>query len=258
MASTPTDTPRSPNDRKSASDDVFMREVDEAVRQDEVATFVKRFGLPIGVAVVLVLAAFGGWLIWSGQQESKLEESSEQLITALDELEAGNADAANEKLAAIAAAGGKGSAGMARLLQAGIALGQNKTEEAVGLYGQVANDSSLPQEVRDLAKVRMVSANFDNMESQAVIDQLGPLATAESPWFGSAGELVAFAYLAQNKPDQAGPLLVAIAKNEDVPESLRSRTRQLAGLLGHDAVDDVDAMLEELGTPQGAQAGGAQ
>ena len=258
MASTPTDTPSSPSNRKSASDDVFMREVDEAVRQDEVANFAKKFGLPIGIAVALGLAAFGGWLVWSGQQESKLEESSEQLITALDELEANNPDAANEKLAAIAAGDSEGAAGMARLLQAGIALGQNKTEEAVGLYGQVANDPALPQEIRDLAKVRMVAANFDNMEPQAVIDQLGPLATAESPWFGSAGELVAFAYLAQDKPDQAGPLLVAIAKDENVPESLRSRTRQLAGLLGNDAIDDVDAMMEELGAAEPQQAGGAQ
>jgi hypothetical protein len=258
VASTPTDTPRSPNDRKSASDDVFMREVDEAVRQDEVANFAKKFGWPIGIAVALALAAFGGWLFWSGQQEGALEESSEQLIAALDELEAGNADVANEELAAIAANGSEGAAGMARLLQAGIALSQNKTEEAVGLYGQVANDATQPQEIRDLAKVRMVAANFDNMEPQAVIDQLGPLATEGSPWFGSAGELVAFAYLAQDKPDQAGPLLVAIAKNEDVPESLRSRTRQLAGLLGHDAIDDVDAMLEELGAAGPQQAGGSQ
>ena len=235
-----------------------MREVDEAVRQDEVADFAKKFGWPIGIAVALALAAFGGWLIWSGQQESALEESSEQLVAALDELDAGNLDVANEELAAIVASGSKGAAGMARLTQAGIALGQNKVEEAVGLYGQVANDASLPQEIRDLAKIRMVGANFDNMPPQEVIDQLGPLATAESPWFGSAGELVAFAYLAQDKPDQAGPLLVAIAKDENVPESLRSRTRQLAGLLGHDAIDDVDAVLEELGTPQGPQAGGAQ
>lgn len=258
MASTPTDTPSSPNTRKSATDDVFMREVDEAVRQDEVADFVKKFGWPIGIVVVLALAAFGGWLIWSGQQESALEESSEQLVAALDELEAGNTDVADDELAQIVASGSEGAAGMARLLQAGIALGQNKTDEAVGLYGQVANDPKQPQEIRDLAKVRMVAANFDNMEPQAVIDQLGPLATADSPWFGSAGELVAFAYLAQDKPDQAGPLLVAIAKDEDVPESLRSRTRQLAGLLGHDAIDDVDAMLEELGAAGPQQAGGSQ
>jgi len=31
-----------------------------------------------------------------------------------------------------------------------------------------------------------------------------------------------------------------------VPQSLRSRTRQMAGLLGFDAVEDVDATLAEM------------
>ena len=253
MASTPTDTPPAPNDRKSSGDEMFMREVDEAVRQDEVANFARKYGLPIGIAVALGLAAFGGWLVWSNQQDKKLEEGSEQLIAAIDELEAGNLDQADEELAAIASGSSEGAAGMARMVRAGIALSQNKVDEAVGLYGQVANDQSMPQEIRDLAKVRMVAANYDNMQPQAVIDQLGALASEESPWFGSAGEMVAFAYLAQDKPDQAGPLLVAIAKNEDVPQSLRSRTRQLAGLLGYDAIEDVDAVLEEMGGTAPAQ-----
>ena len=44
---------------------------------------------------------------------------------------------------------------------------------------------------------------------------------------------------------EPGPLFAAIAQDEEVPQSLRSRTRQLAGLLGYDAVDDVDAALAE-------------
>jgi hypothetical protein len=34
-------------------------------------------------------------------------------------------------------------------------------------------------------------------------------------------------------------MFVAVAKNKDTPESLKSRTRQMAGLLGYDAIDDV-------------------
>ena len=79
-----------------------------------------------------------------------------------------------------------------------------------------------------------------------MIDRLGPLAQADSPYFGSAGELVAHAYLAQGKNDQAGPLLVAIAQSDDVPQPIRGRTRQLAGLLGFDAIEDVDAALAEI------------
>jgi len=36
----------------------------------------------------------------------------------------------------------------------------------------------------------------------------------------------------------AGPLFAAIARDKDTPESLRNRARQMAGLLGVDAIDD--------------------
>jgi hypothetical protein len=70
------------------------------------------------------------------------------------------------------------------------------------------------------------------------VARLKPLAEPGKPWFGSAGELLASAYLKQGRKDLAGPLLAAIAKDQTVPASLRARTRQLAGLLGVDAVGD--------------------
>jgi hypothetical protein len=87
-----------------------------------------------------------------------------------------------------------------------------------------------------------------------VVDRLKPLAVPGNPWFGSAGELVGMAYLRQGKNDLAGPLFAAIAKDESVPASLRSRTRQLAGLLGYDAVVDVDAALAEMRNDEQAPA----
>jgi len=62
-------------------------------------------------------------------------------------------------------------------------------------------------------------------------------------WFGSAGELVGMAYLKMGKPDQAGPLFAAIGKNTEVPSTLRTRMRQVAGQLGYDAGSDDVASL---------------
>ena len=62
-----------------------------------------------------------------------------------------------------------------------------------------------------------------------------------APWFGSAGELVAGAYLKLDRPQEAGRLFAAIAKDKKVPDSIRSRAVQMAGSLGVDAVQDVPA-----------------
>jgi len=121
----------------------------------------------------------------------------------------------------------------------------------VQLYESIAGADNAPKPYRDLAAIRSVAAQFDQLDPQKVVDRLKPLATPGNPWFGSAGELVAMAYLKQGKENLAGPLLAAIAKDKDVPQSLRSRTRQLAGLLGYDAVDDVDRTLAELREAEG-------
>ncbi|MEO0062978.1 MAG: hypothetical protein RLZZ08_1538 [Pseudomonadota bacterium] len=256
MALTPdTDQTRSDKmaQRDAAEQDVLLREVDEAVRQDQLAMAVKRYGWTAAGVAALGLAAFGGVLFWQSQQDRKLGENSELLVTSLDKLEAGQASRADEELAPVAAGEG-GSAIVAQLTRAGIALQDGRPKDAVKLYDAIAANADAPQPYRDLANIRSVSAQFDQMQPQQVVDRLKPLAVPGNPWFGSAGELVAMAYLKQDKKDLAGPLLAAIAKDEKVPQSLRSRTRQMAGLLGYDAVVDVDATLSEMRKEGGAAA----
>lgn len=234
--------------RLAAQQDVFLREVDDALRQDQVEGFVANYGKPLAAAIALGLAAFGGWLYWDHHQTKQLEANSEAFTQALDSVQASNLDAAKAKLTPLAANGSDANATSARLMLAGIALEQSRKADALKLYRQVAADDKAPQPLRDLANVREVAADFDAMKPQDVVDRLKPLAAPGNPWFGVAGELVGMAYLKQGKQDQAGPLFAAIAKDEDVNDGLRSRARQLAAVLGVDAVDDV---VDEKGEPIG-------
>jgi hypothetical protein len=246
VALTPT---TDPNDklaiRRAAEQDVLMREVDEAVRQDEAAEFARRHGKTILIVVVLALVAFGGWLVWRDHRESQLEKGSERFVEALDQLEAGRTKQADASLATIARDGTPAAAAGARLLQAGEMIAKGNDAQAATTLFALADDKDAPQAYRDLAAVRGVSAAFDTMKPEEVIARLKPLAKPGNPWFGSAGELVAMAYLKQGKKDLAGPLFAAIAKDEQAPRSMRSRARQMAGMLGYDAVVDVDQVLAE-------------
>lgn len=231
--------------RKDREQEVLLREVDEAVRQDQLGSMIQRYRWPVGIGLVLALAALGGGLAWRDYSESKLEEKSERLIAVFDDLQAGKVEQADGELKALA--GSNTATGIsARLTRAAIALRDNRRDEGVKLYESIAADAGAPQAYRDLATVRAVAANYEKMDPQQVIDRLKPLATPGNPWFGSAGEMVAMAYLKQGKENLAGPLFVAIAKDENVPQTLRSRTRQIAGLLGYDAVTDVDKTLEQM------------
>jgi hypothetical protein len=234
--------PQSSDDQKAQRDaaqqDVFLREVDDALRQDEMFGVFSRYGRPIGLVVGLALAIFAGVLWWNNDQATKAGERGEQMTLALDDLDANKVDPANRQLLAMSQESAPGPKAAAQMLRGGIALQQGKRDEALKLFAQVSADTSAPQPYRDLAAIREVAANFDAMPPQQVIDRLKPLAVPGNPWFGSAGELVGMAYLKQNNTALAGPLFAAIARDQDTPESLRNRVRQLAGLLGVDAIDD--------------------
>jgi hypothetical protein len=239
--------------RKEAEETALMREVDDAVRQGDLENFGERYGKPlIALVVVLVLALAVYLMWWQPSQRAAAEARSETLVSALDNVEAGNLQTAYDALEALAADGSDAAAVNARLLRGGIAAQQGRTEDALAIFDEVANDTAAPEELRNLALIRKVATGFDTMDKAAVVAALQPLAVPGEPFFGSAGELVAMAYLDQGKRNEAGALFAAIAKDDDVPESLRSRSRQMAGVLGVDAIEDVDALLEAQGVGQDA------
>ncbi|GGZ11996.1 tetratricopeptide repeat protein [Novosphingobium colocasiae] len=248
MALTPTNPPSGDKaaQRQAAQQEVFLREVDDALRHDQVEGFYRTYGKAVIAAVVVGLAAFGGYLFWDHEQKKARDLNAEQLVQSIDAAQSSKFADAKAKLNPLIAEGTGGNAELARLLQAGIALELKRPDEAIKLYRTVSENADAPQPLRDLATVRQVAASFGTMKPQAVIDRLKPLAAPGNAWFGVAGELVAMAYLKQGNPDQAGQLLAAIAKDKSVSDSLRSRAGQLAGVLGADSLDDV---VDERGQP---------
>lgn len=242
LALPPSEKPAAPSkaeERAAAQQDVFLREVDDALREDQLKTILNRYGKPIGAVIGVGLLALAGWLWWDNSAQQKAAEQSEKAIIALDKLEAGNVPAAQAELAALAKDGSDGSKTAAAMTLAAILVQQGKTDEGAKAFAAIAADEAAPQAYRDLATIREVALRFETLPPQQVIDRLKPLAVPGNAWFGSAGELVGMAYLKQGKPDQAGPLFAAIGKDEAMPNSLRSRMRQLAGQLGYDAGTDI-------------------
>jgi hypothetical protein len=256
MARLPTTTPSAPS--ASAEDEVLIREIDEAVREDALLTFLKDHGVKLLGGIVLLIAGLGGYLAWDHYREAALEAESETLTTALDYIDQRDFKTASEKVAPLLSDGSSaGARASALFLQAGAALEEGDAAKATTLYKTIAADPATPPALRDLARVREVATNFDTMKPADVIAALSPLAKPDNAYFGSAGELVAMAHLENGNPAEAGKLFAAIAKDEDQPETLRSRARQMAGLLGVDAVIDVDKLLKDQGVTASGASGAA-
>lgn len=238
-------------ERDAAQKEGFVREVDEALREDELLSAIRRYAVPVGAVLGAALLALGVYLGWSTHQADVAARQAEQIVLALDKVDGGQQDAAFAQLAPVVEQGTDGDRAAARMMQAGIATRQGKLGQAAQLFAQIAGDDHAPKPFRDLATVRGVALNYDKMQPAEVVSQLRPLAVPGAPFFGSAGEMLGMAYLKQGRQDLAAPLFGALAHDATVPESLRARARQLAGELGYDAVDDVTQ------APAGDASGGA-
>ncbi|MFC4291575.1 tetratricopeptide repeat protein [Sphingorhabdus arenilitoris] len=235
-------TPKNPgpvgpvDDKRAASDEVFLREVEDAVRASDLESFWTRYGRWLLGLLLLGLASFGGWIYYQNHQKAEAGKVGEEFVTAMDDLKGDNEQKARTKLAELAKADQPGYRAMAQIVLANLDAEKEDKSKAIAAFAKIAADDSLPEPFRDLALIRQTLLEFDKMEPQKVVDRLKPLATPGNPWFGSAGEMTAIAYMKMGKENLAGPIFAQIAKQEDLPSSLRGRATEMAGSLGIDAV----------------------
>ena len=219
----------------------FIREVDEEYRRDRLAQFWTRYGRWLLVALGLFLLALAGYLYWLEERKRAAGEFGAELVQAAERLETGNVEGAAPVFAEAATAGQPGYEALGRLGQAAIAARQGKTDEAARIYAAVAADDGIAEPFRELASIRQLMLQYDTLPYATIAARLQPFAKPGNPWFGTAGEMLAVAHIRAGKPELAGPLFAAIAKDNGVPASIRSRAGQMASMLGVSALPTAPA-----------------
>jgi hypothetical protein len=227
------------------SSETFLREVDENLRRDRLQDFLKIYGKWLIAAVGVFLIAVGGWIYWDNRQQEAGAKASEELHATFTDIAAGKTSNVPQRLAALEDSHSDAIRAAAVLAEAAVALDKNDRSAALGKYRTIADDSGMAQVYRDVATVRMTALEFDTMKPEAVVARLEPLAKPGTPWFGSAGELTALAYLKQGRKADAGRLFASIAADKQVPSSIRSRAVQIAGTLGVDASASLPALDQQ-------------
>lgn len=215
--------------------ETFVREVDENLRRDQLRDFFKAYGNWLILAVILFLAASGGFIWWKQHQVQEHEGQVEKLAQVYKDIGGGNTAQAPQQLDELSKSGAKAVRASAMFARAALALQQNDVKLATSTFQSIADNSGLPKPYRDAALIRQTALEFDQLKPDEVISRLEPLAKPGEPWFGTAGELTALAMVKQGKRQEAGQLFAAIAKDAGVPQTIRARAVQVAATLGVDA-----------------------
>ena len=216
----------------------FYREVDEELRRDQMTGFFRRYGAWMIAAVLLFLIGVAAYLWWQHRREAQAEQQAIQLTAVLEDIGAGKARNPDPRIPAIAESGTPAYRAAATLLQGSLAAEAGKTKEAAAVFAKVAGDDDAPQVYRDAALVRQTALEFDALQPAEVVKRLKPLAVQGNPWFGSAGELLAMAYMRQGKAEMAGPIFAAMHKDETLPPTIKERAGEMASALGADVGPD--------------------
>jgi hypothetical protein len=206
------------------SDESLFREVDEEVRQEQYKKIWKQYGnyfTAMALGVVLLVAGFKGWQYW---ELSRSQTAARVFADAVQKLSEGKmADAE----AAFAAIEHEGYATLANLRSAAALASQGKADESVAAYDAVANDQSIDQSIRDLARIRAGYILVDKLTPAELISRLGSFDNEQSPWRGLAREIFALSAYRTGDYAMADRYLNAIIADQGVALELRQRAQTL-------------------------------
>lgn len=205
-------------------------EVDEEVRREQLKKLWDNYSLYFIALMVLVVAAVGGWRGYQYLEAKKAAEAGAVFEKAVELSEQGKHAEAETAFADLAAKAPSGYRTLARL-RAAAETSARDPKTAAKMYDDIAADSSLGSEWRDLARIRAAGLLVDSASYADIQQRLESSAEPKSTFRHSARELLALSAWRNNDMTAARKWVDAIAEDGETPPGLRSRAEALQALL---------------------------
>ena len=208
------------------SDSAAFQEVDDAVRQDDLKLWWKRWGTWVVAGAVLAVVAVAGLVGWRQYDASQRAQASAAYSIALSKIGPDNA-AARAELNKQAESAPEPYRSLAALAAAQLL---DKPEEQVAALDAVA--SRLPPELSDLALVIGGFRSVDGGKLDAALVRLGPLAHPDRPFHASVNELQALAAARKGDLKRARELWTELGKDPTAPQGVQQRAQAMLTFYG--------------------------
>lgn len=206
----------------------IFREVDEALREDRAKLLWQKYGnMAISIATAVVLAT-AGYVFWKDYAEGRDQALTDTLLAALEDSES-DPTAAIDALAALADDASDRQGVIARLHEAALRAETGDADGAVDVYRQLADDGSVQDAWRNLARLLAVLHSLDTGDPDQLADELRPLTAEDSPWRYSARELTGLLALRQGDMAEARQIFDLLAVDPLAPSGIRTRAEELSG-----------------------------
>jgi hypothetical protein len=215
--------------------DIFD-EVDEELRAERAQQLLKRYSGLIIAAMVLVVAAVGGWQAWNWWQAKQDMVAGQRYLAAMALMQLPAAGAAPQGVTAdfdrLAQSAPEGYRTLARLQAAALKAQNGDLPGAIALWNDVATDTSADPLLRDLANLLWCQHQIDTADPAVLEGRLKALAEPGNAWRPLAQEQLALLDLRQGKTEAAKTALSKLAQDVTAPDGVRQRAAALLGRLG--------------------------
>lgn len=213
------------------SDDSFIREVNEELRQDQFKSVWRRFGpMAIGAAVLLVLAtaAYVGYDRWT---TSRANASGDAFSNALQLANQGNSEEALAAFRELEETGYGSYPLLARMRAATVLAADGDVEGAVAAFDAIANDVSVSDVIADMARLRAGLLLVDHGSYADVAERVEPLTADTNALRHSAREALGLAAWKEGKREDAERLFQQITGDAAAPRNVRQRAGLMSELI---------------------------
>lgn len=211
-------------------DDSFIREVNDELRSDQMRLVWRRFGrILIGLAVLVVLGTIGkvGYDYW---RDSEASAAGDKFLAALTLAREGKNDEALAGLTELEKDGFGSYPVLARMRSASLTAETN-AEGAVAAFTAISKDTSVPQALRDAARLRAAYLLVDTGTYDQVSAEAEQLATPQSTLRHSAREVLGLSAYKHEDYARAKEWFDAIIGDNESPRNVANRAQMLLDLI---------------------------
>jgi hypothetical protein len=205
--------------------DMLSREIDEELRRERLLKLWDQYGTYFLIAAALVIVGVGGWRWYESRQTAAAESASLQYIIALRDYAIGKPEDAQKNLENLLPKAPHGYAQLSRLRMAAYERSSGNIPEAIGLYSEVADDSSADAILVDYARLQIAAIKLDAGDFTDAKNRLTPLSTDDNAWRHSARELLGVTAYKAGRPAEARNHFQRLLSDSTVPPGITERVK---------------------------------
>ncbi|MFT3726406.1 MAG: tetratricopeptide repeat protein [Terricaulis sp.] len=209
----------------------FVQEVDQNLRDERMIADARRFAPYAIGAVILFVAAIGGWQLWQGYQVNEARKGAQEFSAAQQVAGTGDMNAAKAAFLALTTHGPENYRVMAQLEYGAVLQAQGDLNGALAAFDKGASETN-DQTLKESAILRAAYIAAETQDYDAINRRLQPMLNSHTRLSYLAQELLAVQAWKAGKLDVARDTLQNLSLAFSAPEAVRQRAQSYLSVIG--------------------------